>query len=460
MNKINRLGRYMGRILLALLILTLAVDVAAQEDGPSIPAPERPRPPFTLEGEIPQHQPRVLKSTLTPEGLTNTIIELPVAADAYIASGFPDQDFGTGSLYLGYNLNGVDNFGAERILLRFDIAGSIPAGAVINDARLRLYMGNSAPAGDPPMGTFVRQTAAAWSETTVTWNTEPAWGPVRAECQVGSAPGWYDWVITGLVEDWVSGAQDNYGMEIIGDEAIQQRERAFHSRETSATLYPRLVIDYTDYDDIEAPIVTVNPLPAFVGRDFTVSWTGTDPGGSGIASYDVQFRVDGGDWADWIMGSTLNSAVFAAGQDGKFYEFRARGTDRAGNVESFGAPEASTTADTRPPSTVVNPLPAIISITTFPVSWTGQDAGSDIQYYDVRYRFNGGSWVLWQNQTLAVDATFTAMSDGHYEFEARAVDNLNMKEAFTGQAEASILVDAVAPFVEPVAWMPVVLRSG
>jgi hypothetical protein len=174
----------------------------------------------------------------------------------------------------------------------------------------------------------------------------------------------------------------------------------------------------------------------------------------------VQYRVDGGDWANWIVDATFNSAVFAAGQDGKFYEFRARGEDRAGNVENFGPPEASTTVDAQPPTTSVNPLPAITSITSFPVTWTGEDEGSGIRYYDVRYRVNGGSWFLWQHQTLAVSTTFNAMGDGLYEFEARAVDELGMKEDFTGHPEASVIVDAEPPFVEPRAWLPLIFDNG
>jgi hypothetical protein len=249
-------------------------------------------------------------------------------------------------------------------------------------------------------------------------------------------------------------------MEIIGDERVQQRERAFYSRETANRLYPRLVVDYTDFSDGEPPVVTVDDLPPFVGRDFTVSWSGKDPGGSGIASYDVQYRADGGDWVDWLVDVTFSSAVFAAGQNDKFYEFRARAEDRAGKVEPFGSPEASTTVDAEPPTTVVDPLPPITRSTPFTVTWTGEDDGSGIQYYDTRYRFNDGSWVRWQDHTLVTGTTFTAMNDGVYDFEARAVDEIGNMEAFTGWPEATIIVDVEAPFVQPRAWLPFIFRNG
>jgi hypothetical protein len=398
----------------------------------------------------------VLERNVTPDGLTSTVIELPAVADAYVASEWPQQNFGNDALYLGYNLDDEDSFGAERILMRFDVENSIPQGAVVSEARLKLRLNFTSPIEDEPMNTILRRLGSAWSEDEVTWNREPAWKEVRAETEVGSDIRWYEWDITSLVGGWVSRNYPNHGMEIIGDERVQQRERAFYSRETENRFYPRLEIDYTDFNDTEPPEVEVNPLPSCVKRDFTVSWSGTDPGGSGIASYDVQYRADGGDWKNWLVDVTISSADFTAGQDDVFYEFRARGEDRAGNVESFGPPEASTTVDADPPTSRVDPLPAVTSSGTFNVRWDGEDEGCGIQYYDVRYRFNQRNWIPWQQQTVSTRATFTAMRDGLYDFEVRAVDEFDLQEEFTGQPEASILVDSEPPFLKPAFWLPLV----
>jgi hypothetical protein len=398
-----------------------------------------------VDREAPAREPRVVERTATPDGVVNTVVELPAVADAYIASEWPNQNFGADALYVGYHLIGDDNFGAERTLLRFDVLDNVPRGAVINEARVELHLNYSSPSDDEPMPTIVRRLGSAWSEMDVTWSREPQWEEIRAEASVGSEIAWYDWDVTGLVSDWVARTHPNYGLEIIGDERVQQRERAFYSRETTNQLYPRLIIDYTAFNDTQPPEVTVNDLPRYVSRDFTVSWSGKDPGGSGIASYDVQYRVDGGDWATWIVDTTASSAAFAGGLDGRFYEFRARGEDRAGNVEPWGPAEASTTVDAEPPSTTVDPLPDHTTQSAFEVSWTGEDDGSGIHYYDVRYRFGDGNWVPWQRQTLATSATFQAQTDGRYAFEARAVDNFGLAEDFTGEAEATIVVDTEPP---------------
>ena len=63
-------------------------------------------------------------------------------------------------------------------------------------------------------------------------------------------------------------------------------------------------------------------------------------------------------------------------------------------------------------------------------------------------------------QTLATSALFTAAEDGVYAFEARAVDNAGLIEMFVMQAEATIAVDAEAPFVTPSVWLPNVARSA
>ncbi|MFZ1947915.1 MAG: hypothetical protein WAW06_10260, partial [bacterium] len=70
------------------------------------------------------------------------------------------------------------------------------------------------------------------------------------------------------------------------------------------------------------------------GLTLRVVWGGSD-GISGIAAYDVQVK-DGpaGAWADWMVG-TADTAGFFTGQSGRFYFFRSRARDRAGNVEGY-----------------------------------------------------------------------------------------------------------------------------
>ncbi len=85
------------------------------------------------------------------------------------------------------------------------------------------------------------------------------------------------------------------------------------------------------------PLTAVEALPAYSRNGLLVRWGGSDPGGSGIQSYDVQVRQGGsGTWTDWRMDVTETSTIFD-GIAGLEYRFRSRARDRAQNVEAWPA---------------------------------------------------------------------------------------------------------------------------
>ncbi|HSM55211.1 MAG TPA: DNRLRE domain-containing protein, partial [Candidatus Sulfomarinibacteraceae bacterium] len=361
---------------------------------------------------------------------------------------FPDSNYGDDALFVGFNAT----YGAQRSLLWFDIGGEIPDGVGISNASLRLDLNYVNPPDSGPMPIVVRDLQSSWTEQTVTWNTEPIRGDIWDTTDVGSAITTYSWDVTDLVRSWYEGSLENNGLQLEGDEQqAQPRERAFYARETETEFYPRLIVTY----GTDVPDVRVDELPLYSRRTFTVSWTNHGPD-EGLSHYDLQYRVDGDEWIPWLseIPAGTTSADFV-GEDGRLYEFRARGVQEGGVAEPFGAAEASTTVDTAPPNVTVNSLPVLTNEASFTVSWSGEDEGSGIAYYDVQYRFNGGQWLPWQQQTLATSATFSAMRDGLFEFEARGVDEVGNVEPFSNQPEAGILVDVEPPFIEPAQWLPV-----
>ncbi len=103
--------------------------------------------------------------------------------------------------------------------------------------------------------------------------------------------------------------------------------------------------------DSTPPDSSVDPLPEVqTTASFVVSWSGDDPGGgSGVASYDVQYRENDGAWVDWLSATTLTSELFGPTSPvpvraGQTYSFRCRARDTAGNVEAYlgGAGDTST----------------------------------------------------------------------------------------------------------------------
>jgi RHS repeat-associated protein len=95
--------------------------------------------------------------------------------------------------------------------------------------------------------------------------------------------------------------------------------------------------------DVGVPVGAVTALPAYSPYpDFTVRWTGTDdPGGSGVASYDVFVAEDGGPFTAWLSRSTATSAVFP-GERGHSYAFYAVARDGVGHAEVQLEPLAET----------------------------------------------------------------------------------------------------------------------
>lgn len=92
-----------------------------------------------------------------------------------------------------------------------------------------------------------------------------------------------------------------------------------------------------------APLGYVLALPNYSKDSVLVTWSGSDPGGSGIQTYDVQYKDGtGGTWINWQVGTASSSAMFN-GTVGHTYYFRARATDRALNVGSYPADEDAQT---------------------------------------------------------------------------------------------------------------------
>jgi uncharacterized repeat protein (TIGR01451 family) len=91
------------------------------------------------------------------------------------------------------------------------------------------------------------------------------------------------------------------------------------------------------------PQTAVDPLPDhYRGTQIQVTWSGYDPGSSGIATYDVQVNDGGGAWTTWYTQTTATAATFN-GTSGHTYSFRCRATDNAHNVEAWPAGDGDTT---------------------------------------------------------------------------------------------------------------------
>lgn len=228
--------------------------------------------------------------------------------------------------------------------------------------------------------------------------------------------------------------------------------------------------------DTEPPSVYVEPLPQYTfSQAAVIRWAGSDAGGSGIATYDIEWREKDGAWQPLASNTTATSLQVTGGQNGVTYEFRARGTDNVGNVQPWSeTPQAQTTVVLNPVSTVLPLQPLILRHTdavtdSFEVEWTGLTApGTSIVAYEVRYRFNQGPWQTWLPATTKTSEIFeipippgtVVGPDGTFYFEVAATNSIGQQESFTGEPEAWKIIDRFPPYIVPRVYVPLAFKSG
>jgi hypothetical protein len=448
-----------GPVFLVLMMLLLVLVNSPAAQSPSIGrAAEAP----SDEELYSQLEAVILAQTQSPDAV-DTKVEIPVQQDTYIASNKPNRNYGSDpNLRIGYNLHG-NNDGALRFFLQFDVARYVPSQAIIKHAKLHINMIGTSPGQDASMTAIGRHLRTSWNEYQVTWNShQPHWGGITGSAEIDDRPGWKEVDVTELVKEWHSGAHANDGIIVIGDERVQERQRIFDSLNANNGRYPRLVVDYSLSGDTTPPTAWIDALPERSQSSFVVSWSGYDEGGSGLAYFDVQYRLAGSAWVDWRMHTTARSAQWVGGVDGRLYRFRARAVDHAGNIQEWGPAQAETRVDAIPPTVSVDPLPGHTYTPQFSVSWSGSDnpGGSGIATYDVEYQKDHGTWQKWLVDTTLTSAQFTGAHDeGTYGFRARGIDAVGNVQGYSPVAQAATQVETTTPhsYVEP--FKPIITQQ-
>ncbi len=159
---------------------------------------------------------------------------------------------------------------------------------------------------------------------------------------------------------------------------------------------PILTPAVTNTIDTVPPSSSVNALaPATLGPNVDVSWSGSDAGGSGIASYDIFVSANGGPWTEWLAATTNTSAVFV-GANSNSYSFYSLAADNVGNVETK-APRAEAT-------TIVNINAPSLSLFTGANGQLGLVLhGQPAYVYAIEQSLSLSSppqWSLWQQLAL------------------------------------------------------------
>ena len=162
--------------------------------------------------------------------------------------------------------------------------------------------------------------------------------------------------------------------------------------------------------DNTVPTSTVTALPATESStSFTVSWSGSDGDGSGIAYYNVYVSDDGGAFENFMMSTTETSTTFT-GLPGHTYSFISIATSNVGISQPAPSAGQATTeiVATPPPS---QPAPPVLVAADD--SGTQGDGITDDASPSVTGTTQADATVQLVNSSDAVLATTTADDSGN-----------------------------------------------
>ncbi len=301
----TRLVRWLSATLWGLMLLVCtAVVSGTQDSGQNLFVAEASNDQFTTSSNLgaKDAQQAVLpRITLPIDGVPDILGKesaFTAVADAYVSSSAPTTNYGASStLYVGSISSGQ----IGRTLVRFDLPAML-GGATVQAASLELYRvsGSTSP---PSISLGVYRILQAWGETSVTWANQPAHTSIDKINPVGSAQAYYQWDVTGLVQDWLDGAYPNYGLMLQAEPETTLGWRGFSSREAGVNR-PRLVITYSPTSNTNDPQLqglrrleansTIpvrarfrNGIPAYIHARVPTGGTPADPLGQARAFLDA-----------------------------------------------------------------------------------------------------------------------------------------------------------------------------
>jgi hypothetical protein len=193
----------------------------------------------------------IILSQAAPPVTTVTIQPVPAnGMDTYIEQDWADMNFGDVNVLMMESRNGRN----DRPLLEFDLS-TIPAGAVVWNATLLLNIRNS---NGNTIDFSIYAVTTPWLETEVTWNSAfngHPWTPggdynasIIFRGTMDGSVGWHSMNVSRLVDLWLKGTLNNYGMILVpdndGNTASWKRFVASEDA-TRVTQRPKLIVNYT-----------------------------------------------------------------------------------------------------------------------------------------------------------------------------------------------------------------------
>ena len=157
---------------------------------------------------------------------------LAAAADAWIDENSASTNKGSDSILKVQSKGPRDNF---RALVRF-VVTALPPGCAVDVATLRLYAASMKP------GRVLEavRLASSWSESSVSWSTQPP--TTGAAATTGSGFGYREWDVSSQVRAMLADG-GNHGFLVRDAVEGADAEQQFHSREKDVSP-PQLVVRF------------------------------------------------------------------------------------------------------------------------------------------------------------------------------------------------------------------------
>ena len=207
-------------------------------------------------------------------GPVEALATITLTADADVTVKYEDPDTNFSGLFaLELYYSQIDIVREGAMLVHFDLS-SLPANAVIDSATLEMYLIGTV---GPTVNVAVYYVTSSWSESTVTWNTNPTVDTPALSFSLNSTVNEYkSRDITSYAQAWYSTPAQNHGILLKGPTNITY-SRTFESQDHNENI-PRLVVNYhiptatptqtpttvappTDTPTAEGPTSTFTPTP-------------------------------------------------------------------------------------------------------------------------------------------------------------------------------------------------------
>lgn len=159
-----------------------------------------------------------------------TTVTLQASADTYISSTNPSSNFGSSStLLVG---------GGNEALIQFDLS-SLPATPTLTNAMLEVWVSQVNTSG----AIDYHSVTSSWTESGVTFNTQPTTGALIAAIVPVTVTGFYISIdVTSLAQQWQSTPSTNFGVEITAALAQPATSIGLASRENSTVNEPPILV--------------------------------------------------------------------------------------------------------------------------------------------------------------------------------------------------------------------------